>query len=288
MKVYVDCEEWMSLGIKRVVQALKQYAPKGVEVVSSQEEADLVVVHMVGNGQLQHWTTDNGKPFAAVQYCLRTTELPNTSHWIPTWERARCVWSYYDLMAKIVEDQNVTSGINFYHAPLGVNTRSFRPSMPTRKRFIIGTSGYIAETEGVLECHAVASRLEHLHFHLGPDLKLGPGVTYMTNIADDILADFWSQCTFVAGLRRIEGFELPIVEGLACGARPICFDSPHYRQWFDGLAEFVPEVEPAEVTEHLYSIMSKPVRTVTPAERSHVASTFNWETLVTGFWEATL
>src|SRR5688572_32592455 len=36
--------------------------------------------------------------------------------------------------------------LNFYYRPLGVD-RIFRPSMPPRKTFLIGTSGYVAETE---------------------------------------------------------------------------------------------------------------------------------------------
>jgi hypothetical protein len=191
-------------------------------------------------------------------------------------------------MSKIVEDQNVTSGINFFHAPLGVDARVFKPSFPMRKMFLVGTSGYIAETEGVRECHAVAQRLHEQMFHLGPDLKLGTGITYVTSIPDSLVAEFWSQCSFVAGLRRIEGFELPVIEGLLSGARPVVFDAPHYTNWFGEFAEVVPEVDVDQVTEHLFNIMSRPVKSVTPAERSHAAQLFDWKTLVTGFWEATL
>lgn len=285
VRVYLECESWMSLGIKRVAKALKTFAPKDVVVVEREEEADFTIVHMVGDGQRKHWLEPK-MPYAVVQYCLRTTEFPNTKDWIPVWEAATAVWSYYDLLAKIVEDQNVTSkGITFYHAPLGADASVFVPSRPTRKTYIIGTSGFIAETEGVRECHEAARSLERPLFHLGPDLKLGVGVTYVTGVSDILLAELWSQCSFVAGLRRIEGFELPVVEGLLCGSRPIVFDAPHYRQWFSGYAEFIPEVESAEVVEHLRSIMSRPVRAVTAAERADVAKKFDWRTLATGFWE---
>lgn len=287
MKVFLECEAWMSMGIKRVVKALRTFAPPGVEIVVNQSEAELVIVHAVGNGQRQHWLEPQ-VPYAVVQYCLRTTELPNTKDWIPFWEKATAVWSYYDLLAKIVEDGNVAEkGINFFHAPLGVDP-VFQPSLPVRKTFLVGTSGYIAETEGVKECYAVAQRRQQELFHLGPRFELGGGVTYATGLTDDVLADFWSQCSFVVGLRRIEGFELPVLEGLMCGARPIVFDVPHYTHWFGEFAELVPEVAPEELKQHLFAIMSKPVRPVTPAERSHVAQTFNWKTLATGFWEASL
>jgi glycosyltransferase involved in cell wall biosynthesis len=289
MKVYLEPEGWMSLGIKRVANALRMYRPGWATIVSNPKDADLHIVHMVGNGQRQHWLgngPDPNLPYAVVQYCLRTTELPNTKDWLDVWQRARGVWSYYDLPAKIAEDGQVDPGINFYIRPLGVDA-TFRPSSPIRKRYLIGTSGRIADTEGVRECYEVCNALGRGMFHLGPNLELGAGsVTYADGISDEDLSDFWSQCGFVAGLRRIEGFELPVLEGLMAGARPIVFDSPHYRQWFGEHAEYVPEVAPSELVPYLLAIMSQPVRVVTAAERAQVAEIFNWKTITEGFWEA--
>jgi hypothetical protein len=285
VKVYQDLEEWMSLGIKRVHRAVQMYAPADIEFVNTEEEADLIIVHTVGNGQRSR-RLEMSKPYAVIQYCLRTTELPDTKDWINYWEDAQVVWSYYDLLGKILEDGgDARADIEFYHAPLGVESKIFLPSFPIRKRFLIGTSGYVAETEGVIEAHAVCEALGRTHFHLGPDLKLGTGVTYITNVTDEVLAEFWSQCTFVAGLRAIEGFELPVIEGLMCGARPIIYDKPHYTHWFGEYSEIIPEGSREVVTEALMSIMSKPVRPVTAAERSQVAATFDWDRIVKGFWE---
>ena len=287
-RVYLEPEEWMSLGIKRVAQALRRYAPDSVQIVQEPASADLHIVHMVGDGQRKHWLEPQYE-YAVIQYCLRTTELPDTKDWIRVWEGARAVWSYYDLCGKIIEDGHTTDNkIKFYFAPLGVDTGVFRPSMPMRKRYVIGTSGYIAETEGVKECLAVSNRLDKTMLHLGPNLNIGNGVVYISNCSDMVLADFWSQCSFIAGLRRIEGFELPVVEGLMCGARPIVFDAPHYKNWFVEFAEFIPEASPEETIENLYAIMSKPVRAVTRAEQSQAADMFDWEVLTAGFWEAIL
>lgn len=285
MKVYLEAEQWMSLGIKRVVVALKRYRPDNVIIVETPEEADLHIVHMVGNGQKPACQT--GRPYAMIQYCMRTTETPFAQDWIQLWQNARAVWSYYDLLSIALEDGAETSGVRFYHAPLGVES-VFKPSAPVRKCFLIGTSGYIADTEGVRECAEVAMRLGRRQFHLGPNLGLGTNVMFATGLEDELVADFWSQCSFVAGLRRIEGFELPVLEALMCGSRPIVFDRPHYRQWFAEHAEYVPEVAPDELVEHLHAIMSRPVRAVTPAERSQVARTFDWQMITAGFWEAVL
>jgi glycosyltransferase involved in cell wall biosynthesis len=103
-------------------------------------------------------------------------------------------------------------------------------------------------------------------------------------IDDHRLAEYYSQARYVSGLRRGEGFELPVVEGLACGARPICFDLPCYTHWFAEHAVFVPESGQEELTDALTDIFRRTPRPVSPAERSRVLETFSWESICRGFW----
>lgn len=277
----------LSRGIKRVAAALKRYAPEWVQLVESPSDADVWLVHVIGNDGMEVADTFAGD-VAYVQYCLLTAGGdPET--WINRWNKARAVWSYYDLNAYATEHYPHKGGwwsFKFYHAPLGVDGDVFKPQFPTRKRFLIGTSGYVAETEGVSECHAAARALQREHFHLGPNLNLGPGVLYIQNCADEDVAEFWSQCSFVAGLRRVEGFELPVLEALACGSRPVVFDAPHYRKWFGEHAEYVREVDHDGLVAQLTEVMAQPVRIVTAAERAHVLAQFDWRRLAAGFWEA--
>jgi hypothetical protein len=286
----------LSRGIHRVATALARYAPPEIEIVDSALDADIVVVHVIGHGSLDGWAFRDDQKMAAIQYCLLTTEDSRPEAWLPFWSRCSVVWSYYDLHAHLeTRREEIGSGgramwsrMNFYHAPLGVDGSVFKPSVPARKLFAIGTSGYIPETEGVRECYAAASFFKRDLFHLGPRLGLGNGVLYVGGIPDEDVADYWSQCSYVAGMRRIEGFELPALEGLACGSRPVVFDAPHYRRWFGEHAEYVPEADHDTVVEALKSLLSKSVRPVTPAERTHALGIFDWKKLVTGFWENVL
>ena len=107
-------------------------------------------------------------------------------------------------------------------------------------------------------------------------------------LTDAQVATRWNECDYVAGLRRIEGFELPAVEALFCGSRPICFDAPHYRQWFGGLATFIREDTPDEVEGALVDIFESDTRPVTADERAEALRRFSWAPLVKGFWERAL
>lgn len=278
-------------GLHRVANALERYAPSDVTLVREPSEADLLIIHCIGHGSME-LLHNYDRDYAMIQYCLLTTEDARPEAWAPYWQKARAIWSYYDLKAYCHERHerhvlpDVDSAFKFYHAPLGVDGTVFKPSMPIRKQFIIGTSGYVAETEGVKECHTAAQIVKRPMFHLGPNLALNGNVVSAHNLTDTEVATFWSLCTYVAGMRRIEGFELPAIEGLACGARPVCFDAPHYRQWFGEHAEYVPEADHGTVIQHLVELFKRPARPVTESERKHVLEKFNWQTVAQGFWEA--
>src|SRR5688572_30420855 len=137
MKVFVKAPAGLSRAMSRVEDALIEYAPtpvpndpdSGVYLVKSREEADLVVLHVIGEEGITEAAKlkTAGKKYAIIQYCLRTTQKPDTLAWLETWRNAECVWSYYDLRALWKEDADGTGGddifekdINFYYAPLGV------------------------------------------------------------------------------------------------------------------------------------------------------------------------
>lgn len=288
VRVCVRCiPESLGRGLHRVARALEQYAPDWVQIVNEPSEADVWFIHCIGHGSMIEVPQYKGD-IALIMYNLRTTEDGgHPDYWMPIWKRARVVWGYYDIRQHLL-DRGIpeTEHPNIYYSALGVDGNVFQPDEPQRKRFLIGTSGFIAETEGVRECHAVARRLNRDMFHLGPNLGLTPGVLYMLGIPDATVAEMWSQCSFVAGLRRAEGFELPAAEALACATRPIMFDAPHYRNWFGEHAEYVPEVGHDDLVEALTEVMSRRVRVVTPAERIEVLRKFNWQTIAEGFWEA--
>jgi hypothetical protein len=297
MRAFIRPSSDNSQALGRVVDALARYAPAGVEVVDDARAADVVVLHVVGRRDriraAAEQFTRQGKRYAIIQYCLRSTLRPSTADWVDIWRGAALVWSYYDLPALCAED-GVCAPFEFYHAPLGVDSGVFHPMPapdsnsrgPALRSFVICTHGPSRLTESVREAVYAARRIGERVFHLGPDLRQGPDVICRMGMDDPTLARRYSACEFVAGLRRVEGFELPAAEGLLCMTRPVMFDRPHYRQWFDGLAEFIPERPREEVVDSLEAVfLRRGARPVTQGEWIRAADRFDWRSIIGGFWE---
>lgn len=288
MRVYLNPPDVASPSLMRVTQALIKYKPDWVEIVDSEYEADLVILHVIGRQDQvtnQAWKLNvQDKDYAVIQYAIRSTMRPETLGWMPLWRHAKVVWSYYDLPELVAEDGILEKEayFDFYHSPLGVD--EIFKSSGSEKKFIIATSGQSYLTESVKECAVAAKAFGFDVFHLGNELRR-EGIVCKTGISDLNLADMYSQSYYVSGLRRIEGFELPAAEGLLCGARPIMFDKPHYRQWFDGLAIFIPELSREQTEKNIKTIFKDQFGLpVTDEEIEKARKLFNWETIIAGFW----
>lgn len=284
MKVHVDAPWNLSHAMFRVARALRNAAPDGVRIVTDEREADLRVLHVIGFEAL----AERGD-VAVIQYCVSMAAPPESARiWWPLWARARAVWSYYDLSAAM------PPAARFYHAPLGVDAETFKFSEGHRDIGVL-TSGFVhgPGAEAIEEVSLAAERCGLTVRHLGPnpvgmERGLGAHWSTMLGVKDDVLADCYGRSRWVSGLRHVEGFELPVIEGLACGARPIVFDRPDMRAWYDGLAEFVPECEGDALVDALTAVLRRRPRPVTAQERAAVVARFDWRAVAEGFWRAAL
>jgi hypothetical protein len=281
MKVFVRPPQHMSLAMFRVADVIARSRPEGVELVANEDDADLLILHVIGLDAINYRTD---KPCAVLQYCVNTGS-DVVDWWQPLWQRARAIWSYYDLRAYM------PAGARFYHAPLGVSENFTRPFEERTRDVGVFTSGYVTGpgAEAIEEAVVACARVGRPSLHLGPR-PVGMSEHVKCNstrgfIPDDLLAAMYQRTRYVSGLRFVEGFELPALEGLACGARPIMFDRPDAHQWFDAHAVFVPECHGEELTEHLVKILATDPEPVSAAEHWSVAAKFNWEDLTGGFWK---
>lgn len=275
----------------RVARALETYAPPEISITARAEAADLVVLHTIGTDTwpIAKALLEAGKSYAVMQYCLRSTQAPDTGRWLSFWANAAAVWTYYDLPEAMAEDGIEADGLPFYHAPLGAEPEIFYPTITALQRYGILTSGYVAESECIAEATEAAARAGRQVFHLGPPMDChGPHVTQRLGISDGALQAAYARSDYVAGLRRCEGFEMPAAEGLLCGARPLMLDRPHYRAWFEPWATFVPEADYETTTAAIAAVLEEGPRPLTDEEIEAATERFNWQPLVAGFWRRIL
>lgn len=289
MKVYVAPPAHLGIAMQRVAAALKKYAPPHILIVKDPDIADLLVHHVIGTDAIDY---KPDRDCAVIQYCCGYINGKNETStvWEPLWKRAKLVWSYYDLNSVMPDSAN------FYHAPLGVDDVFMKigaKQLMSRSRTIgVVSSGYVAGpgAEAIQEVARAADALGMQAVNIGPPNLAGvvglmpKSFVNLYAITDDELANVYCSSKWVSGLRHIEGFELPVIEGLACGARPIVFNRPDMRQWYSGHAEFVEECTGLDLVNEIVRVMSQPPRPVGHMEYLDIINTFSWQRIVEDFW----
>lgn len=293
MRVHLTPPHGLSKAMTRVARALSAHAPRGVEVVDDRQSADLVVFHVINYNGVPEIISSLGSKqrYAMLQYCYKSAGA-DLATWLPVWQGAACVLSYYDI-AKDLTEAGLGSA-PLYLTPLGVDAAFTEDVLTGDRPYGVMTSGYVAGdgAEAIEEPVEAAIRNGYPTIHLGPrpvGMSLTPSRMKMVhNIGDFTLASLYRQCLWVSGLRHVEGFELPALEGLMCGARPVMFDRPEMRLWYEGHAVFIPECSGARLTDSLTALFSVAPAAVTADERQAVREKFDWSRIATGFWERVL
>lgn len=280
MRIYAEVlPATLGRAMHRINAELRRQAPSDVEFVANVAEADLQVLDVIGLGSFEYLELPS---HVLLQHCYLTTETQDPRYWLTRFHRARLVMSYHDL-------PTLTGAYDFafYRAPWGVDGTVFR-NLELPRTVAVLTTGHDPNGEAILECFSAARRVGLPVVHLGRNLRPADGVHCVAGVSDEELVVHYSKARYVSGLRRGEGFELPVLEGLVCGARPICFDTPGYRYWFNEHAVFVPELPHNELVEALVEILARDPDPVTPEERAAVLEHFNWATIFGEFWSLLL
>lgn len=283
--VYIKPVGLTSTAMHRVVRSLVRRKPDSINIVDSIPEADLQVHHIIGKG------ADVRPGDVVIQYCLKSAHHRDTDYWSPIWQQSRFVWSYYDVPAISGVD-----GFSFMYAPLGVEpTEFFETFIRLKRRNSVMTSGYVTGNGAeAIEEVALAAAFSGLpHVHLGPAEVSGmtrypKPWRHVHGISDDELRQLYCNTEWVSALRFVEGFELPALEALMCGARPLVFDREEMIHWYEGHAAFVPECSGEELIDQLLQLFQYKPKPVTNAEKEKLLLTFNWDVIAAEFWERVL
>lgn len=270
----------------RVADALRRSSP--YEVVENRDEADIEFVHAVGVRDLTGYIDAirrAGRKVVLIQYCFLSGGT--VEQWREIWDRVDAVWSYLPRL-------DAHLGTKLQLSPLGADdvfTKMTVEQTMSRTRESVMTSGFVSGfgAEAIDEFTRAASRLSLPVYHLGPENV--EGMTFkpanwraLNGIADRALAQVYTKTKAVSGLRWVEGFELPALEGLVLGARPVMFKRADASIWFNDFARYVPEKGPGEPL--IESIMET-LRSIEPVSSDEIKAArnlFDWSRIMGEVW----
>jgi len=175
------------------------------------------------------------------------------------------------------------SKINYYQTPWGFDPKVFHP-VKMKKRFVCLMTGYVAEAEYLEAVYWAARQVGGEVIHIGGPVGLDrrPGYMRYEGVGDRQMREFYSESYYVNAIREPYGFELPGIEGAACGAQPIYLDLPCYRYWFSDIGLFV---DPGEVWDGLKRIFEMGIRREGLTEK---VKGFEWGKIASRIWRKIL
>jgi len=287
MKIYFPYDRKISRAMERIRQAFIKYAPAETVFVNTPEADAVHCIHFIG----QNTREDTCKIFGSI---MDVPTLPKTSKYIvflhfgnffyPEMEK-----DFHRLLENAVLVITYTSSFattkcNLYETAWGYEPLIFNV-LNVEKKYTVLATGYLADAEAIdaifLACYKSMTSMVHIGGHLDHAWR-EPTYTRFINISDDDLRLLYNQSRYVSALRRDPSYELPAVEGYACGCQPICF--PHYgpKKWFSDFAIFVPQLPRDELVLHLIELFKKPIEVKPNPE---ILKRFYWQTIMESVWK---
>ena len=260
-------------------QNIMRYAPHNVEFTSDPQEADFQILDIA---KLADFKNVRCKRFIVNFHCRGEWSEENIKDYLQNFNQATMVYSHLDLQGELPTLKN------FVRGPWGTNHRNFYREHGNIHRYIILTTGLIPQTEGIYESVMAAEILGKEALHTGPNLgiKNKAYTVPRERLSIDQMRNMYHFCTYTSGMRRIEGFEKTVAEGLLCGSRPICFDTSLYKYWYGNLVEYVREGTQQETMEDLVEIFKSEPRIVTDKEREVTKRSFAWMNVAPAYWKS--
>jgi len=296
MKVHFQTHQGLGIAMHKIAHFLLKYKPDGVEETSF-SDCDITIEHVIGD----HWSNNSvhdkqlsarikQKKFVLMWYCFEcsTDEIKTNKFFNWAMENALMVYTTLPLeLYGFGERQNVVRG------PLGYDHTVFEidPEVERLNNSIMST-GYVSGTECIEEAYHACKKMGGTLFHVGHNFNWNQ-IIYRQGekLTDWQMKTLYCSASFVSGLRREEGFEIPVLEGAACGARPIVFNKPHYN-WFRDFAFYIQEGNFREVRDALTNILKQNISNdnilVTEEERKMIRETFAWDVIAKRFWSELL
>lgn len=257
---------------------LKKFAPRNVEFIQDYSEADLQILNVT---RLADRYLLNNKNYIVLMHTYGEWAEEPHNDYHKLFKDAKLVYSHLDLSEH--------NGINYMRGPWGVDLSKF-VALPGKsvKFHDIFSTGFVAQTEGISEILSACITINGKMIHTGPKLFDDPHYTNLGLVDVNRLREVYNGSKYTNALRRVEGFEKTVSEGILSGSRPICFDTPLYRYWYEDLVEYVKEGSFDDTRNDLIKVLSTEPREVTEEEQKIVENKFGWINVARSFWERVL
>ena len=222
-------------------------------------------------------------PFLIFFHCFGEWSEESPAEYYDLFKNAMLVYSHLDL-------ESIYPTIpkeKFMRGPWGCQPDLwFSEEGSFNDKYEILCTGEIASTEGIRECVGACDMINKKVLHVGHNFNYrNKSYINVSNLQTHEMRKAYNSSKWVSALRRIEGFEKPAIEGLLCGARPICFDTPLYRYWYGDLARYIKEGSENETGNDLLRVLQEEYSPVTTEEMQQAIKKFAWYYVSKNFWE---
>lgn len=297
IKIFYPFNPHISIAMHRIRDALLRYMPPEVSLTLDKSDDAIHILDFVG----QHPTIEDGVLHPKSGLMRSVPSLPVTSKYVIIYHCPPPLEfrSYTSEYRRLFEGSRLVIGtyersyvypcdakINYYRTAWGYEPEVFYPRS-SEKKYLALTTGYVIPDERIdwiaYACKVHGKPMVHIGGrNVVDELRAtygGLNITHYEKISDDNLANLYSSSWFTNAMRELFGFELPAVEGYACGSQPILLDLPCYRYWFNDFGIFV------KSRDDVVEALSKPVN-VTP--KAEILERFKWKNIAPKIWERIL
>jgi len=286
LRFYFPYDAKISRAMERIRKAFIKHAPAQAEFLDKPTSDAIHCIHYIGQNPKEQCELDK-KIFAAPT-------LPLTKRYIVFLHSTNPHYPQYEpYFKKLLKEALLIiththefvnyEGCKLIEIPWGYEPEVFY-KMDIPKRYTILTTGYVAEQEAIHTIMEACLRVHKNIIHIGGKLDpswVEPTFTRYENVDDNFMREAYNQAHYVNGLRLEPCFEMPIIEGYACGAQPLTFPHPAAKRYFKDFATFMPYVPHEELIEHLVKVLEKPI-TVKP--QKHILERFKWRNIMSCLW----
>ena len=299
IRVYYPVSKQLSIAMKRIRNGLVKYKPSDVEIVNDPRKADIHVLDYVGqdtNGLLNGCLIDIPlKPmcrkYVVIYHCHPPVPCSFEEELSKMLENALLVITHTRYLTFYSPDWSPFpkirfDKINWFVTPWGFDPDIFYPSNPPLPKLIdVLTFGLVDESErlsDILEaCKLTKKTLLHLCGYSCNSIKINGYEKYIKcgYVDDDTLRFLYWVSKYTCAFRMHIGFELPVLEALACGSTPIVLDFPCYREHFNDVALFV---KPNNLVDELVKILSS--GKIIHVDFDFMRKRFSWEIIAPRIW----